>query len=172
MQSRNTYNYTSACPAKLRLRGGFTLTELLVVLAIFTTLFTYGLLMSMRAFTHTTLRSERDTLVELLLRARELAMNNIYASPWGVCFDDVHTTYTLFQGITFTPSKTTQLTPARSASDIPGLPLCSSGGIVFSRHTGSLVPQLTPKNTSISVHLVERGQDEVITINNEGRITW
>src|SRR3954466_3570125 len=85
------------------MKKGFTLIEILVVTAIFAVIISLGLLMSMETFRGTTFRSERDTMVGVLQKARSRAMANIKQSQWGVHYQMSDHTYTIFKGSTYIP---------------------------------------------------------------------
>ena len=62
--------------------------EIIIVIAMFGALLALGLFMSMDAYRGFSFRSEEDTVVSLLQKARSRAMNNMNQTPWGVCWRD------------------------------------------------------------------------------------
>src|SRR3989344_5249325 len=88
---------------RAKLKGGFTLVEVIVVIAIVGLIFGLGLFMSFdvyRGFSH---RSERDVIVSLLERARSHAMANVGQSAWGFC-EDAGNNYIIFHGTVYAAS--------------------------------------------------------------------
>ncbi len=159
MRSRNISNQN-----KSRLPGGrqgFTLIEILVSIAILTTLIGLGLYMSMDSYRSYLSRSERDTVVSLLERARSRAMANVYQTPWGVCTSG--TSYIVFRGTTCTlGAATNEETPLNPGAVIAGMD--STSPVVFS--------QLAATTTGKVVTVTEQSKVSTITINNEGTIIW
>lgn len=140
---------------------GFTLIEIIVVIAILTGLMGLGLFMSMDSYRAYLSRSERDTVVSLLERARSHAMANIYQTPWGVCY--ISPNYIIFRGTTCTAgAATNEATPANPGVAISGLD--STSPIVFSQLSGSTAGGV--------VIVTEQGRVSTITINYEGTIIW
>ncbi len=134
-------------PRIYRVRGrGFTLVEILVVVAIFTGLAGLGLFMAFNSYGSAASRSERDTVVSLLAKARGRAMNNYYGAAWGVCY--LGPNYVIFRDA----------------------PPCVAGSptVIFEQLTGKLVPQ-----TPVTITITQPNHpDSIIFINNEGTINW
>lgn len=150
-------------------RPAFTLIEILVVTGIFVLLAGLGLFMTLDAFRATSHRSERDTIVSILEKARSRAMANIDQIKWGVCYTSPN--YVIFQGgACTTGDKILANSAVANASNFAGtFPV-----VIFDQLTGKLVPQLSPATNELTVTVKEQGRpiDEVISINNEGRINW
>lgn len=144
---------------------GFTLVEILVSITIFTIVLGLGLFMTMDTYRAYISRSERDMVVSELQLARSRAMNNIYETNWGVCYDG--TNYIVFRG-TYTPgASTNESTPASASATL------SSTGNAFSCATGGIVfQQLTGQATVSTITVVQNGQSKQISTNNEGAISW
>ncbi len=138
--------------------SGFTLVEIIVVIAIFSTLVTLGLFMSMDTLRGTTHRSERDIVVSMLEKARSRALANIYQTPWGVCANA--SDYIIFRGTSCTAGLSTNEIISASAAN----PAIFSAPIVFS--------QLSATTTGGTVTIVQDGHTNTITINHEGAIDW
>ena len=151
---------------------GFTLIEILVTLAVVTALIALGLFISMdvyRGFLH---RSERDTVVSLLQRARSHAMANIGQSPWGFC-KDAGGSYVVFRGASYAPDEVETSVAASGAPAITGMPQCGSppgpppNEIVFTQLSGTTtsgIPDITIKQGAAPA--------DTITINDQGTIIW
>lgn len=145
-------------------RKGFSLIELLVVLAIFATILSIGFFMSLDSYRSYLFHSEQNTLANILERARSLAMSNSYESPWGVCFD-ASSQYVLFSGTQYSAgAANTAFIPSQRSTAVSGLPACASGGITFTQLSGTT----TPANITVT----QNGHSKTITINYEGRIDY
>lgn len=137
---------------------GFTLIEILIVIAIFSVLISLGLFMSMETFRGTLNRSERDIVVNLLQKARSRALANIQQASWGVCY--IAPEYIIFRGsecISGLP--TNETVPANTANSI-----VFSSPIVFS--------QLSATTTGGSITITQNGRTAAIIVNQEGMIDW
>lgn len=136
----------------------FTLIEVLVAIAILVTIIGLGLFMSLdvyRGFSH---RSERDTVVSLLTKARSHAMANIYETSWGVCY--ISPNYIIFRGSTCTAGVSTNEVLAASPATVVNWPTA----IVFT--------QLSGDSAGGTITLTQNAKTDTITINNEGTINW
>ena len=137
-----------------------TMVEILVTLAIFGLIVALGLVMSFETYRGATRRSERDTIVSLLERARSRAMANIDQTSWSVCYADPD--YVIARGGSC-PTGELERVEANAgvvaASDLSGFP------VVFEQLAGnvSAVKTLIVRQT---------GKEETIIINHEGRISW
>lgn len=142
--------------------------EILVAIGILALIFALGLIMSMDMYRGYSRRSERDTLVSILERARSRAMANAYQSQWGVCYDGAN--YYLFSGPHYMGAITKdaiQGNPGVSIVDTSAIKKLScdpDGGIVFMQLTGNA------SNTSMT--LTQGAVTSHISINTEGLITW
>ncbi len=70
--------------AVLKNNSGLTLIEILVVIGIIAMLFAIGSFMDLSSISRGSIMSEQSTLVAILQKARNRAMNNIDASSHGV----------------------------------------------------------------------------------------
>ena len=155
MASRSIYS-----PAKVTSRPGFTLTEVLVVLGIFSLVAGLGLFMSMDAYRGYIHREERATIVGILQKARSRSMSNIHQTSWGVCF--IAPNYVIFRGSVCAQNiSTNEIIPASPSTVTAGL---SAPGIVFSQIAGTTSP------TSILVS--QNGGTTTIDINEEGAVHY
>jgi len=120
-----------------------------------------GLFMSMDVYRSFSNRSEQDTVVSLLQRARNLAMANMYQTSWGVCY--IAPNYVIFRGSTcVVGAATNEETPSNPGATIAGL--TSALPVVFS--------QLAGTTSDAVVSITENGKVSTITINYEGTIIW
>ncbi len=146
-----------------RSKRGFTLIEVLIVLGIFILLAVSGLFMTLDAYRRYTFRSERDTIVSLLERARSEAMSNTDQTPHGFCFSNLDNEYILFEGINCEDVNIKkEITPALSDITLSGLP---DTGVTFSPLSGQT-------NWSGEITLTQGPNQTVININSEGLIEW
>ncbi len=141
-----------------KLNQGFTLIEILVVIAILMFILSFALIVDLNIFKSDSLRAEQRTLTSLLLKARSRAQNNMHNSPHGVCY--IAPNYVLFRGTDCTISAESETTLAdQSIVQNPGtiLPV-----IVFSQLSG------TTTETTLVITLGVKTKK--ITINHEGTI--
>ena len=149
---RIKYNYDSSEQA-------FTLTEILVVLALLGVLATFTLFISLDYYRSATLRSERDTVVTILEKARSQSMNNIDQSPHGLHITT--SSYILFEGSTWASRA--------QALDI-SFPV--SGGVTA---TGNdiIFSQLSGATTAATIYLTDlNGKQLPVSVNTEDAIDW
>jgi prepilin-type N-terminal cleavage/methylation domain-containing protein len=140
---------------------GFTLIEILIVMAILITLIGLGVFMSMDSYRAYLSRSERDTVVSLLQRTRSRAMANVYQTPWGMCY--IVPNYIVFRGTTCTAgAATNETTPGNSSAVLTGL--TSVSPVVFSQIAGT--------TTAATITVTENARVSTIGINYEGTIIW
>jgi prepilin-type N-terminal cleavage/methylation domain-containing protein len=143
---------------------GMTMIELLVVIAIITLLFSIGVFFSMQAFHNYTRRSERDTIVSVLQRARSRAMANVLQHKWGACWDG--TNYKLF--FTSYPSS-----PIDTIEGNTGVTLDTSSGAAFNCANGGIIfDQLTGDTSAATLKVSQGSVVSTITVNQAGRIDW
>ena len=156
-----------ACPSA---RMGFTLIEILVVVALLTIVSGLGLIVGMDSYRGYLFRTDRDTLVSLLERARGQAVNNmcIGASctngrPHGVFIDMAGSRYLLFQGATYATrdSAADEVIVASSAIYRSGL-----SEVVFEQLSGNANPQGDIVLSGVV------GAVSTTSINAAGRISW
>jgi prepilin-type N-terminal cleavage/methylation domain-containing protein len=144
-------------------KRGFTLIEVIVVIAILTIVMTLGLFMSLDVYRGYQYRSERGVLVALLERARSHAMANVGQSAWGLCKEGDY--YALFGGSAYSPGAVEESIPASKAATVLGVPECSGGAVVFAALSGTTTP---------ATITVEQGTapTATITLNDHGTIIW
>jgi prepilin-type N-terminal cleavage/methylation domain-containing protein len=143
---------------------GFSLVEIIVTLAIFTVLVSFGLFMGVQTISTAIHRSEEATIVSLLEKARSRAINNMYQTTWSVCY--VSPNYIVAKGSTCSLATAYDKVAADSrvatASDFTNPAKFPT--IVFDQLTGD-VP------SSVSIDVVQ-DNTKTITINHEGAIIW
>lgn len=145
-------------------RKGFTLVEIMVVIAIMAMLFGIGLFMSFDFYRFYLLSSERDIAVGALEKARSRALANFFETSHGVHVDQDN--YWIFRGSVYVAGASTN-------EKIPGNTSVQKSGItdiVFDELTGVPTPACTPE---CLLTLTEGARPpKTISINNEGRINW
>ncbi|MDQ3075641.1 MAG: prepilin-type N-terminal cleavage/methylation domain-containing protein [bacterium] len=80
----------------LRLRSGFTLIEILVVLGIVGMVLAIGSMVNFDTYGREILTSEHSSLASVLYKARGMSMNNLYSMPHGVHVEP--DSYVIFRG--------------------------------------------------------------------------
>ncbi len=140
-------------------RKGFTLIEILVVSAIFTMLAGVGFFVSLDSLRGYAFRSEWQTTVRLLQKARGQAMSNLYHLPHGVHIENG--LYTLFRGASYSTSD------FRNEETVihPGVIVSGLSQVIFSELSGDA-------NVTGTIVLTDGLRSKTITINHEGGINW
>ena len=140
--------------------SGFTLIEILVVVAIFVIVLGFALGVGSEFYRSQVLIAEKDNLVGLLRSARNQAMNNINQSSHGVFIDSNQ--YILFEGESYS---------ARHQDFDEAFPLSygvSIGGaneVVFRALDGQ-------SSASGTITITNSRGTANIELNYEGRISW
>lgn len=149
-----------------KLGDGFTLIELLIVIAILATLAGIGLVIGADSYQRYVFRSERDTIVSVLGKARSEAMNNIGALPSAAVDHGVRiepASIILFRGTSYaTRNSAFDFIVPRSAA------VTASGvsEVVFAPLSGDVTTGIG------TLALTDGRQSATITINGEGQINW
>ncbi len=151
-------------------KGGFTLIEMIIAIAILVFIFSFGIFISINSYKGYIFRSEKAVVVSILERARSRALNNMFETSHGVCF--VSPNYIIFRGSSCDPADPlNEVIPANTSVSITGLEEISP--VVFEQLSGKLIPQLSPQSQEYEIELEQDGRaPETISINNEGRINW
>jgi len=150
---------------------GFTLFEILVVIAIVGLILAFGTVANVSLITGDTLRSEQSTIVSLLEKARSRAMANMRDSSQGhgVCFNNG--TYVIFHDrTTCTPTTgTDEVVPANSIIATASNFSTTFPTVMFSRLSGRAT--VMPSGATI---ILTDGTTTLraIDINDEGAINW
>ncbi len=150
--------------------SGFTVIEILVVVALLAMISGLGLIVGMDSYRGYAFRADRDTLVSLLERARSQSINNICngtlctnGKPHGVFIDATSSQYILFQGRTYA-------TRDVGVDEVTG----GSGFITRSGISEVVFAQLSGE-VSIPGAIVlssKAGQTSTTSINVWGQIAW
>ena len=151
------------------LQHGLTLIEIVVVIAIIGLIVSLGLITSFDSYRGYLFRSERTTLVSVLSRARSQAMNNMFETTHGICYDNSAKNYAIFRGSGYLATNPTNETVnSNSVAIIISIPssfICSPGsGVIFSQLSGTTSP--------IDIVVTENNRVSTTSINYEGAINW
>lgn len=140
--------------------NGFTLIEVLVVIAISSMLLVMGLFASFDFYRGYQLNTERDIALGALEKARSRALSNMFESSFGVHVENSQ--YIIFRGSTYVVGAgTNEVIPGNTSISKSPTPY----NIVFTELTG--LPDAAGVLT-----LSDDANSKIISINNEGRIDW
>jgi prepilin-type N-terminal cleavage/methylation domain-containing protein len=143
--------------------SGFTLIEILMVIGIIAVIASFGMLMSMDFYRGFAFRSEQNTLVSVLTKARNKAMANINEKPHGVRVEQGK--YIIFEGAAYDPLNPNNI-------EIKAAPNVSNNGpvtVVFEQLSGD-VPSAYA--SEVQIILTSEGRSSVVSLNSLGRINW
>lgn len=142
-------------------KQGFSLIELLIVIAIIVVISGLGLFVGLDFYKTYALNSERDIVTSVLMKARNRAANNLNESPHGLYIDS--NGYTIFQGISYALRDQSHDEPIKrnNAVNVSGLQ-----EVVFEQLSGNLT------TTEGEITLSNGARSIIISLNNEGRINW
>lgn len=151
---------------------GFTLIEILVVIAILTLVLSLSMILSLDDYRGYTFRDERDKVISILEKARSQAINNICVDP--SCDDGashgvhiINNTFTEYEGEDWG----TRHTAIDEVTEIgPSINVSGISDVIFSQLSGDATT--TPKTISNITLSDVSGHNSVITINTEGNISW
>ena len=142
---------------------GFSLIEVIVVIALFAVIVSLGLLMSFESYRGATFRSERDTMVSALQKARSRAMANIDQAAWGVRYDGSPAyTYTIYKKVGSVSTDVDTIAGSKAAAISP-----APFSVTFSQLSGTTTG-------TFSATIVENGRttSPPVSVNYEGAINW
>lgn len=141
-------------------KRGFTIVEVLIVVAILTIVFGFSLGVGSNFYSSQVLIGERDSVVSLLRNARTRAMNNTNQSSHGVFIDTNQ--YVAFDGESYAArNQAYDAVFPRSA----GVTITGPLEIVFKVMEGT-------SNVSGTIAVTNGVGNVNIVLNNEGRINW
>ena len=142
---------------------GFTLIEMIIALAVLAIIMGLGLFYGMENFRGETFRSEVDTMVGVLQKARSRSMANIKQSPWGVHYEgSPDYTYTIFRGSTYALAAEKEVVEGGRTA---GISPSSLPDVVFTQLSGTTTG-------TFSATIIEGGRTGNVKVNYEGTITW
>ena len=138
---------------------GFTLIEILIVVALFALILVAGGGVDFSILRSSSLLEEENRLVNILERARELALDNIGGMSHGVQITE--SDYVLFEGETFDGEAETNDPISRNQS----IALSGDSTVVFESVSANIT-------TPVSFVLSNEVSSKEITVDYEGRINW
>jgi prepilin-type N-terminal cleavage/methylation domain-containing protein len=139
---------------------GFTLIEILVVMALIAIVFGFSSVVGFDSYRKNSLKAERDTLISALQKARSQAINNVNDIKHGFYFDG--TNYILFNGPSYASRNVAQdlIVEKNSAITVSG-----TAEIIFDQLTGNASP-------TGDIILGDGVSSSSVSVNQEGRINW
>ncbi len=146
---------------------GFSLIELMVVMALVAVIGAFGVVMSYSSVANASVTEERDLLVSLLLSgARARALANINNSSHGVHIQNDK--YILFEGTSFPGTNQREVTRnsqiAVSASN--------GNNIIFEQRSGNIISGVDTGTGLGSITLAQGSEIVNFELNEAGRINW
>lgn len=137
---------------------GFTLVEIIVVMAIFSALAVMAAFFDSTFYRGNSFGTDYDVFVAVVQRVRAKAINNINESKHGVYIDSDK--YVLFEGDDYGSAVATE-----EISRNENIAIAGASEIVFSQLSGD-------SNFSGSVILSDGFRTATMLINDEGQINW
>lgn len=143
-------------------RRGFTLIELIVVMGVIATLFSFVVFDSLNAARRASVDSAVNLLVADVKQQQMAAMmgQGVTIAPFGVHFDT--TSYTLFRGATYVPDAAGNFTIDLDANLEFSNP---NTDLIFNPGSGEITSEV-----SFSVTNVTSGAKKTLTINKYGAV--
>lgn len=142
-------------------KRGFTLVEILVTLAILTTILAIGSFTNISLFKQEQILKEEMILVSTLQKARSRAMNNVDQSKHGVHIENGSKYYFIFKGNTYNPNDSTNEKISREDK------------IIISGLTNVVFEQLSGNTNEGNIKFINtENKEKNITISKNGLINW
>lgn len=145
-------------PTLINNQRGFTLVEILIVMAIFAALATMSSFLDLTFYRGNSFSADYDMFVAVTQRVRARAINNINESKHGVYIDADK--YILFEGASYATATVTEEITRNSNVSLSGV-----SEVVFSQLSGD-------SNFNGDIVLSDGFRTSTISINNEGQISW
>lgn len=139
--------------------SGFTMIEVLVSMGLLSILVSLGLFLSMDVWRTSSFRSEQDTIISLLYKARSRAVANINESDHGLYIDVDNRKYVLYEG------SYVEGDPENQEFQMgKGVSLSGSANILFAAREATTDGE--------DVVIDGEGKEATINVNEEGGVTW
>lgn len=143
-------------------RRGFTILEIIVVVAILTIVFGYAVGAGSNFYFNQALIGERDSLVGMLRSARNRALDNVNQLSHGVYVSTSTGRYIVFDGASYA-----------SRNQAYDLAFPKSGAVAASGPVEIVFAALDgTSNVSGTITLTASAGSANISVNSEGRISW
>jgi prepilin-type N-terminal cleavage/methylation domain-containing protein len=164
MKSRSTLTRASGLTPPARSSAGFTVIEVLIVLALFTVVAGLGITLTLRPYRSAGIAGERDLVISLLSRARSRAMGNDGGVPHGFCYDEHANLYEVF-ALPYSGATREERGTKSGSVSVSGVPDCGSGSeLLFAQLSGTTSPT--------EIYLSEGDASTSIDINAAGAVLW
>lgn len=148
--------------------SGFTLIELILVLAIISFVATFGIIAGIDTYARYSFHSDAENAVSMLQKARSEAVNNIGGSPHGVYVGADSSSLVLFQGASYVTRDQALDLKIEKARTVSYSDTCMDHSVVFVQFSGEAAA-CTVSISNISSSAVA---PTLVTINSEGGIDW
>ena len=142
--------------------NGFTLIEILVVIALITTIASIGIVAGIDSYQRFLFWSNVDAAISLLQKARSSAIHNMNETSRGVYFCDP-AKFVLFRGATYDVTSPSNF-PVDKSGAVTVTSCPSPNEIVFA--------QLSGETVDTNIVLTDGVRSTAIEINHEGGINW
>lgn len=146
--------------------AGFTLIEVMIVLGLIALIGGLGLFVSFDLYKSYSFRSERNTVVSSIQKARGQALANINQTKHGAHYDSgsncilYSKCYVIFEGSSFV---------AGAASNIE---IQASSAVAVTWSNDIVFNQLDGASNAVTITLTQDANSATISTNNAGRIEW
>jgi prepilin-type N-terminal cleavage/methylation domain-containing protein len=148
---------------------GFSLIEIIVVMAIFSCFILIITGINIGSYKRYSFHNERDRFISFLFRARSQSINDVC---YGICDSPkdhgIHletNQYTFFQGTVYVLND-----PQNEIVDInPNLNIEGPVDIIFLHSSGEVI---TTPLASSTIKIFDSMKNSIITVNKEGGISW
>lgn len=148
-------------PNTLTLDKGFTLVEIILVVAIIAFIGALGVVVGIDTYSRYIFRSNIDKVVVLLQKARSSAINNINEQKYGVYLDTEN--FVLFRGNGYVSSDSFNYRVEKSETS--KVENTCGDKIIFEQLTGNVV-------TECKITITEGGKISTIEVNSQGGINY
>jgi len=138
---------------------GFTLVEILIVMAIIAFIAVIGMITSLDTLNRYIFRSDTDKVVSLLQKARSSAMNNVNEKEYGVVLDDPDNLILFRETLGTSYDYKVEKSKTASYSDT-----CPSQKVIFKRLTGNSIDCI--------IEIIDGNKTTTITISSQGGINY
>ncbi len=146
---------------------GFSLIELLIVIALMGSIFAFGTVMSMRSVARSSVIEERDLFVSLLLSGtRAHAMSNVEESHHGIYIDNAEKEYVLFTGDTYSASDPDNRVTSFTNPSLSVTNSSSDTTIVFEALSGNVI------EGAGTISISGNDVTQEIVLSEVGQINW